>query len=79
MTTQLVLSNEGCAHWYVLAASPIEGRAEDQCVVSAVAVSDGTPELTERNLILDVPSEAGLAILTKMLLRLPGNRGFKEI
>jgi hypothetical protein len=79
MTTQLVLSKEGCAHWYFLAASPVERGAEDQCVVSAVAVSDDTPELTRHNLIFDVPSETGLAILKKMLVQLPGNHGFMEI
>ena len=80
MTGQLVLSKEGCAHWYFLAASPVVGGAENRrCVVSAVAVSDDTPELTQQSLLLDVPCEAGLAALKKMLVQLQGNRGFKEV
>ena len=79
MTTQLVLSKEGCAHWYFLAASPVEGGTEDQCVISAITVSDGAPELPQRNLIFDVPPEAGLAALKKLIVQLPGNRGFKEV
>jgi hypothetical protein len=79
MNTQLVLSKEGCAHWYFLAASPVEGGTEDQCVISAIAVSNGAPELPQRNLIFDVPPEAGIAVLKKLIAQLPGNRGFKEV
>jgi hypothetical protein len=78
MTTQLVLSKEGCAHWYFLAASPIEGGTKDQCFISAIAVSNGAPELPHGGLIFDVPPEAGLAVLKKLIVQLPGNRGFKE-
>lgn len=79
MTTQLVLSKEGCAHWYFLAASPVEGGTEHQCVISAIAVSNGAPELPQRNLIFDVPPEAGLAVLKKLIVQLPANHGFKEV
>ena len=79
MTTQLVLSKECCAHWYFLAASTVVGGTEEQCIVSAVAVSKDAPELPQRDLILHVPPEAGLAVLKKLLGQLPGNRGFKEV
>ncbi len=79
MTTQLVLSKEGCSHRYVLAASPVDGGAENQCVVTAHGVSDGAPELPRCNMIVGVPPKEGLAILKKMLVQLPGNCGFKEV
>jgi hypothetical protein len=78
MTAQLLLRKEGCSRRYVLAASPIEGGAENQCVVTALGVSDDAPELPQRNMIFSVQAEAGLAILKKMLVQLPGNRDFKE-
>jgi hypothetical protein len=78
MTTQLLLRKEGRSYRYVLAASPVEGGAENQCVVTALSVSEDAPELPQRNMIFGVQPEAGLAILKKMLVQLPGNRDFKE-
>ena len=79
MTTQLVISKQGAAHWYFLAASPVQDGVENQCVVTALGISDDSPELPQRNMILGVSSETGLAILKRMLIQLPGNRGFKEV
>ncbi len=78
MTTQLLLRKKDCSRRYVLAASPVDGGAENHCVVTALGVSDDAPELPQRNMIFRVPPEAGLAILKKMLVQLPGNRDFKE-
>lgn len=52
---------------------------KDQCIGSVVAVSDDTPESTQSDQILAVPSASGLAILKRMLMQLSDNRGFKEV
>jgi len=49
MTTQLVLSNHGSAHWYFLAASSVQDGAENQCVVTALSISDDSPELPRQH------------------------------